>query len=356
MSHLFSPHTLRGVTLRNRIGVSPMCQYSAVDGLANDWHFVHLGAFATGGAGLVCVEATAVSPEGRISPHDLGIWSDAHIAPLERVTTFLKAHGAVPAIQLAHAGRKASTKRPWEGTGVVAPSEGGWENVLAPSPIRFADSYPEPQALSTDGIHALVHHFRNAATRALAAGFECIELHAAHGYLLHSFLSPLTNQRTDAYGGDFANRIRFLLEVVDAVRTVWPDTLPLWVRLSATDWVDGGWTIDDSVQLAQQLKTHGVDLIDCSSGAIITGVRIPITPGYQVPLAKQVRHEAQIPTAAVGLITDAQQAERIVADGDADVVLLARELLRNPHWPMLAADTLGATNVWPKQYDRAHLS
>ncbi len=353
---LFSPLTLRSITLRNRVGVSPMCQYSAVNGLANDWHFVHLGAFATGGAGLVCVEASAVSPEGRISPHDLGIWHDDHIAPLQRITTFLKAHGAVPAIQLAHAGRKASTKRPWEGAGLVPPSDGGWTNVLAPSAIRFADNYAEPEALTVDGIQALVQSFRDAAQRALVAGFQCIELHAAHGYLLHSFLSPLTNQRTDAYGGDFANRTRFLCEVVDAVRTVWPDALPLWVRLSATDWVEGGWTVHDSVLLAQQLKQHGVDLIDCSSGAIITGVRIPITPGYQVPLARQVRQEAKIPTAAVGLITDAQQAEQIVANGDADVVLLARELLRNPHWPMLAADTLGATNVWPKQYDRAHLT
>ncbi len=354
MSQLFAPLSLRGVTLRNRIGVSPMCQYSSENGFAHDWHLVNLGQFAVGGAALVFTEAAAVVPEGRISPQDLGIWDDAHIAMLQRITTFIAAQGAVPGIQLAHAGRKASTKRPWEGGGTVVPDAGGWSNVMAPSAIAFSESYPHPQALTLDGIANVVSAFRAATVRALAAGFQVIELHAAHGYLIHEFLSPLSNQRTDAYGGSLENRARFCLEVVAAVRAVLPDATPLVVRISATDWVEGGWTVEESVQLAQWLKAAGVDLIDVSSGGLAHGVRIPLGPGYQVPFSRQVRDGSAIKTATVGLITGAEQAEKIVADGDADVVLLARELLRQPHWPLLAARALGATVEWPVQYERAH--
>jgi 2,4-dienoyl-CoA reductase-like NADH-dependent reductase (Old Yellow Enzyme family) len=353
MSALFSPLTLRGVTLRNRVGVSPMCQYSSTDGFATTWHLVHLGGFATGGAGLVISEAAAVLPEGRISPHDLGIWHDDHVPMLREITTFVRAQGAAIGVQLAHAGRKASTKRPWEGSGTVPPSEGGWTNVMAPSAIRFSDSYPEPVALDLAGIARVIEAFRDATQRSLEAGFQVIELHAAHGYLLHEFLSPLSNQRTDAYGGSFENRVRLLCEVTEAVRTVWPDELPLLVRISATDWADGGWTADDSVRLARLLAPLGVDLIDCSSGGLVTHQRIPVGPSYQVPLAEQVRREADIATAAVGLITEPQQAEQIVASGQADLVLMARELLRHPHWPLSAAHALGASIDWPKQYERA---
>ena len=354
MSQLFAPLKLRDVTLRNRVGVSPMCQYSSHDGHANDWHFVHLGGFATGGAGLVMTEANAVTPEGRISPWDLGIWDDAHIPMLKRITDFIHAHGAVAGTQLAHAGRKASTWRPWDvQKGEVSVAEGGWTDVLAPSAIAFSKEYPQPHELSTEGIHRLVDAFRAAAVRALSAGFRVIELHAAHGYLLHAFLSPLSNHRTDGYGGSIENRARFALEVTRAVRAVWPEHYPLLVRISATDWVEGGWTVDDSVQLAKWLKESGVDLIDCSSGGAVTGAMIPIGQGYQVPFARQVRREAELPTAAVGMITDAHQAEGIVADGSADMVFLARELLRQPHFPLLAAHALGATIEWPKQYERA---
>lgn len=353
MSRLFSPFTLRDLTLRNRIGVSPMCQYSSVDGFATDWHLVHLGAFATGGAGLVISEATAVVPEGRISPHDLGIWSEAHVPMLRRITDFIHAQGAVTGIQLAHAGRKASTHRPWEGAGVVSPQDGGWPNVKAPSAAPFSPEYPQPEALTLDEIAAVVDAFAAGARRALDAGFRVAELHAAHGYLLHEFLSPLSNQRTDAYGGPFENRVRLLCEVSAAVRAAWPAGWPVIVRISATDWADGGWNVDDSVALCRQLAALGIDLIDCSSGGLAAHQRITVEPGYQVPFARRIRHEAQIPTAAVGLITEPAQAEAIIATGDADLVLLARELLRNPRWPLEAAHTLGVDGPWPPQYVRA---
>ena len=356
MSALFSPLVLRSLTLRNRVGVSPMCQYSSENGFATDWHLVHLGAFATGGAGLVLTEAAAVTPEGRISPQDLGIWDDAHVPMLQRITAFCRAQGAVMGIQLAHAGRKASTRRPWERPGGTVPvSEGGWDNVMAPSAVPFSATYPSPHALSLDGIAHVIASFRAAAVRALDAGFQVAELHAAHGYLLHEFLSPIANERTDHYGGSFENRTRLLLDVTDAVRTVWPAELPMLVRISATDWADGGWTIEESVQLATLLRGRGVDLIDCSSGGLAAHQQITIGPGYQVPFARRIRAESGVPTAAVGLITDAVQAEQIVADGSADMVLLARELLRNPRWPLEAAHELGANISWPPQYERARL-
>ncbi|MGD9905131.1 MAG: NADH:flavin oxidoreductase/NADH oxidase [Vicinamibacterales bacterium] len=354
MSRLFSPLPLRGVTLRNRVGVSPMCQYSSRDGFADDWHLVHLGQFAVGGAGLVMTEATAVVPEGRISPHDLGLWDDAHVESLQRIARFVAAQGAVPGMQLAHAGRKASTKRPWEGHGAVAPEDGGWTDVMAPSAVAFSDTYPQPHALSLDGIARVVAAFRAAARRAVAAGFRLLEIHAAHGYLLHQFLSPLSNRRDDAYGGALANRARLCLEVVAAIRAQVPDGLPLSVRISATDWVDGGWTVEESIALARWLAAAGVDLVDVSSGGLSSAQRIAIGPGYQVPFARQVRDGAGVATAAVGLITEPAQAEAIVTGGDADLVLLAREFLRQPHWPLLAAHTLGADVAWPAQYERAH--
>ena len=356
MSALFSPLVLRSLTLRNRVGVSPMCQYSSENGFATDWHLVHLGAFATGGAGLVLTEAAAVTPEGRISPQDLGIWDDAHVPMLQRITAFCRAQGAVMGIQLAHAGRKASTRRPWERPGGTVPvSKGGWDNVMAPSAVPFSATDPSPHALSLDGIAHVIASFRAAAVRALDAGFQVAELHAAHGYLLHEFLSPIANERTDHYGGSFENRTRLLLDVTDAVRTVWPAELPMLVRISATDWADGGWTIEESVQLATLLRGRGVDLIDCSSGGLAAHQQIAIGPGYQVPFARRIRAESGVPTAAVGLITDAVQAEQIVADGSADMVLLARELLRNPRWPLEAAHELGANISWPPQYERARL-
>ncbi|MEP7381988.1 MAG: NADH:flavin oxidoreductase/NADH oxidase [Gemmatimonadota bacterium] len=350
---LFAPLSLRTLTLRNRIVVSPMCQYSSRDGFATDWHLVHLGAFAVGGAALVLTEATAVSPEGRISPQDLGIWDEAHIPMLRRITDFIHAHGAAAGVQLAHAGRKASTRPPWEGGGIVTPADGGWANVMAPSAIPFADNYPQPHALTRDGIAKVVADFRAGARRAHDAGFGVIEIHAAHGYLLHQFLSPLSNRRTDEYGGSFENRIRLTLQVVEAVRSTWPQDAPIFVRLSATDWVPGGWDVDQSVQLTVRLAAAGVDLIDCSSGGLATGATIPLSPGYQVPFARRLRHEGGIATGAVGLITTPAQAEQIVRDGDADVVLMARELLRHPRWALDAAHTLGADIAWPKQYERA---
>ena len=353
MSELFSPLQLRDVTLRNRVGVSPMCQYSSHDGFANPWHLVHLGGFAVGGAGLVMTEACAVTPDGRISPQDLGIWDDAHVDFLRHITAFVHAQGAAVGVQLAHAGRKASTRRPWEGVGVLSTAEGGWTNVVAPSAIPFAANYPQPRALAVDEIRQLCDTFRSAAVRALEAGFRVIELHAAHGYLLHTFLSPLSNARTDEYGGSLANRARLTLDVVDAIRAVWPERYPLVVRISATDWAEGGWNPDESVQLARWLKQRGVDLIDCSSGGLVWGAQIPIGPGYQVPFARRIRHEGEIASAAVGMITEAEQAERVIAGGDADLVFLARELLRQPHWPLLAAHALGARVAWPAQYDRA---
>jgi len=354
MSALFSPLTLRSLTLRNRVGASPMCQYSSQHGVATPWHLVHLGALATGGAGLVLTEAAAVTPEGRISAHDLGIWDDAHIPMLRQITDFCRAQGAVMGIQLAHAGRKASARRPWEQpSGVVPVSEGGWDNVMAPSAVPFAPNFALPQALSIDGIAHVIAAFQSAARRAVEAGFQVVELHAAHGYLLHEFLSPLANQRTDHYGGSFDNRVRLLLEVTDAVRAEWPLELPIIVRLSATDWADGGWNIEDSVRLSMLLKARGVDVIDCSSGGLAAHQQIAIGPSYQVPFARRIRADVGIATAAVGLITEAAQAEQIVADGSADIVLLGRELLRNPRWPLLAAHALGAQITWPPQYERA---
>jgi 2,4-dienoyl-CoA reductase-like NADH-dependent reductase (Old Yellow Enzyme family) len=352
MAGLFDPLPLRGVTLRNRIAVSPMCQYSCVDGLATDWHLVHLGSRAVGGAGLVMAEATAVAPRGRISPDDLGIWSDAHVPPLARVAAFIRAQGAVPGIQLAHAGRKAGTRRPWIGGGRLPLDAGGWVAV-APSPVGFAPDDPAPEALDARGIADTIDRFVAAAGRSLAAGFDLIEIHAAHGYLLNEFLSPLSNLRTDQYGGSFDNRVRLLLEVVEAVRRVWPERLPLFVRLSATDWAPGGWTDDDTVRLAPLLQERGVDLVDCSSGGVVGGVSIPLGPGYQVPFAERVRRAAGMPSGAVGLITGARQADDILRDGRADLVFLARELLRDPYWPQRAARELGVPAPVPPQYLRA---
>jgi 2,4-dienoyl-CoA reductase-like NADH-dependent reductase (Old Yellow Enzyme family) len=351
---LFRPLTLRGLTLRNRIMVSPMCQYSSEDGFANDWHLVHLGSFAIGGAALVVSEATAVEARGRISPQDLGIYSDAHIEPLARITRFIKDQGSAAGIQLAHAGRKASTYRPWSGSGELAVEDGRWQTI-GPTALSFSDQYPLPHALSVEEIQEVVESFKQAARRTLHAGFEVIELHAAHGYLLHEFLSPLSNQRTDAYGGSLTNRMRLLLEVVAATRQVWPENLPLFVRLSATDWIEGGLTIHDTVEVARALKTHGVDLVDVSSGGNALAQQIPLKAGYQVPFAEQVRREAEIPTSAVGLITEPQQANAIIQNGEADLVALARELLRNPHWPLAAAHTLNQDITWTPQHTRAKL-
>ncbi len=352
MPKLFEPLVLRGVTLKNRIVVSPMCQYSAADGFANDWHLVHLGSRAVGGASLIIQEATAVSAEGRISPEDLGIWKDEHLPMLRRITAFLVAQGSVPGIQLAHAGRKASTFSPWTGEGAVPESAGGWP-VVGPSAVPFTDNYPRPTALDLAGIRQVVADFRAGAQRALAAGYQVIELHAAHGYLLHQFLSPLSNHRTDAYGGSFENRTRLLLDVVAATRDVWPEALPLLVRLSVTDWTEGGWNADESVQLAAMLKVRGVDLIDCSTGGNVPQAPIPVGPGYQVQFAERIRQEAGILTGAVGLITTPAEAEAIVANGQADLVLLAREFLREPYFPLFAAHELGVEVKWPAQYERA---
>jgi 2,4-dienoyl-CoA reductase-like NADH-dependent reductase (Old Yellow Enzyme family) len=353
MAHLFDSFSVRGVRFANRVFVSPMCEYSSTDGFANDWHFVHLGSRAVGGAGLVLTEATAVLAEARISPQDLGIWKDDHIEPLARIVRFVHEHGAASGIQLAHAGRKASTRRPWDGGGTIPVSEGGWTKVVAPSAVRFAESYPMPHALDAAGIQEVVEGFRAAARRAHDAGFRIIEIHAAHGYLIHEFLSPLSNQRTDEYGGSFSNRTRLLCEVVAAVRSVWPEHSPLFVRISSTDWVDGGWTIDNSVMLARELSRAGVDLIDCSSGGNALHARIPIGPGYQAPFADRIRRETGILTGAVGMITSPVQAEHIVATGQADAVIMARELLRDPYWPLQAARELGQTTSWPAQYLRA---
>ena len=353
LSPLFEPFTLREVALRNRVGVSPMCQYSSEDGFAGEWHRVHLGGFATGGAGLVMTEAAAVTAEGRISPQDLGVWKDAHVPPLAEIVDFVHRQGAVAGIQLAHAGRKASTRRPWEGGGEAPPHEGGWKDVWAPSAVPFADDYPRPRALDEAGIRRVVGAFADAAGRALEAGFRVVEIHAAHGYLLHEFLSPLANRREDRWGGGFEGRARLVLEVVDAVRGVWPERLPLFVRISATDWVEGGWDLEQSVELARRLAPRGVDLVDCSSGGMVPGAKIEAGPGYQVPFAERIRREAGVATAAVGMITGPEQAEAIVREGRADLVLLARELLRNPRWPLLAARALGHEVAWPKQYERA---
>lgn len=353
MSYLFEPLSIRSVTFRNRIFVSPMCEYSSDDGFANDWHLVHLGSRAVGGAALVFTEANAVTKDGRISPDDLGIWKDDHIEFLSRVTKFVREQGAVPGTQLAHAGRKASTSAPWKGGTPLAPVEGGWTPIFAPSAVPFYAGYQTPVAMSTEQIKEVTDAFEQAAKRALEAGFQVVEIHAAHGYLLHEFLSPLSNRREDQYGGSFENRIRFLKEVVTAVRRSWPDRLPLFVRISATDWADGGWTTEDSVTLARELKPLGVDLIDCSSGGNVSMVRIPVGPGYQVQFAERVRKEAGIMTGTVGMITSPAQAETIVRTGQADAVLLARELLRHPYWPLQAAKELHHDLAWPKQYERA---
>jgi 2,4-dienoyl-CoA reductase-like NADH-dependent reductase (Old Yellow Enzyme family) len=349
---LFTPLTLRGVTLRNRIAVSPMCEYSSTDGFADDWHLVHLGSRAVGGAGLVLTEAAAVVPEGRISPQDLGIWKDEHVEMLARINAFVSRHGAVPGIQLAHAGRKASTARPWEGGRQLGTAQGGWIPV-APSAEPFHPEDVTPHALDRAGIRAVIDAFVAATTRSVAAGFEVVELHAAHGYLLNEFLSPLANQRTDTYGGSFENRVRLTLEVVEAVRAEWPESLPLFVRLSGTDWVPGAWDVEQSAALARLLAARGVDLVDCSSGGIGPGIAIPLAPGYQVDLAARVKRDGGIATAAVGLITDAQHANEIVTSGKADFVFLARQLLRDPYWPLRAAKELGVSHTWPVQYERA---
>lgn len=350
-THLFSPFTLREATFRNRIAVLPMCQYSSEDGFANDWHLVHLGSRAAGGAALVMTEAAAVEASGRISAVDLGIWKDDHIEFLSRITHFLHAYGAVAGIQLAHAGRKASTLPPWDGDGAIPASQGAWQ-VAAPSAIPFRQDYPLPAELSVSGIAGVVKAFRDAARRALDAGFRLVEVHAAHGYLAHEFLSPLSNHRQDKYGGSFENRIRFTLEAVAAVREVWPERLPLFLRISATDWVAGGWDIDESVELARRVKTMGVDLMDCSSGGLSMDQKIALVPGYQVPFAERIRREAGIPTGAVGLITKPQQADEIVRTGQADMVLLAREFLRDPYFPLHAAKALTGLKP-PQQYLRA---
>ena len=355
-SHLFSEFRLKDITLRNRIGVSPMCMYSSDDGVANDWHLVHLGSRAVGGAALVICEATAVSPEGRISPQDAGLWNDAQIDPLARINRLIAAHGAVPGIQLGHAGRKASTFRSWDGNGQVPEAEGGWLPVGPGTTAFRPEQECAPHALTHAEITGIVASFRAAAGRALEAGYQWLELHGAHGYLAHQFLSPLSNTRTDEYGGSFENRLRFTLETTRAVRAVWPESLPLTWRISATDWVEGGWTPEDSVALASRLKGEGIDLIDCSSGGNVPHAKIPVAPNYQVFLSERIRREAGIATAAVGLITEAAQADAIIRQEQADLVLLARELLREPYWPLHAAEALGREDALkksvPPQYQR----
>lgn len=353
MSKLFSPLKIREVELKNRLVVSPMCQYSAQDGLANDWHLVHLGSRAVGGAGLVIFEATAVLPEGRISPADLGLWNEDQIAPLKRIVDFIHEQGSVAGIQLAHAGRKASKSSPWQGDRQLPVSEEGWQTVSA-SDLPFDVSDIRPQELSECDIQGLTVAFRNAALRALDAGFKVLEIHAAHGYLIHQFLSPLSNKRNDGYGGSFTNRIRLLMEIVNAVRDVWPLSLPLFVRISATDWVEGGWTLEDSVELSMKLKqSRRVDLIDCSSGGIQPGVSIPAGPGYQVGFAETIKSRTGILTGAVGIINSAEDAEGLLIKDQADLVFQGRELLRDPYFPMKAAKSLGYDMAWPQQYERA---
>jgi 2,4-dienoyl-CoA reductase-like NADH-dependent reductase (Old Yellow Enzyme family) len=349
---LFDKLQIRDVTLRNRIVVSPMCQYSSPDGFATDWHLVHLGSRAVGGAGLVITEASAVTPEGRISPWDLGIWKDEHIDMLARIARFIREQGAVPGMQLAHAGRKGSTKRPWDGPGKISESEGGWVPV-APSALPYDPTFPRPAALDVEGIHEIVNAFAEAARRALRAGFQLIEIHAAHGYLIHEFLSPLSNTRTDAYGGSLDNRVRFLAEVVRAVRAEWPATLPLFVRISATDWVDGGWDVDQSIQAVKKIAPLGVDLIDCSSGGLDPRQKIPVKPGFQVPFAQEIRDKTGVMTGAVGMIGVPEMASEILRSDKADVVISAREFLRRPYWPLDEARDLGIPVTWPAQYLRA---
>jgi 2,4-dienoyl-CoA reductase-like NADH-dependent reductase (Old Yellow Enzyme family) len=352
MSSLFDPLPLRSLVIPNRIGIPPMCQYSAVEGVAQDWHFVHYGSRAVGGVGLIIVEATAVVPEGRISLGDLGLWDDRHVEPLARIARFVSSQGTIPAIQLAHAGRKASVGLGWQPQLTLSAAEGGWPTV-APSALSFGEGYATPQALDAAGIRRVVEAFAAAARRAKAAGFQAVELHAAHGYLLHQFLSPLSNQRTDAYGGSFQNRTRLVREVVQAVRAEWPETLPILIRLSATDWVDGGWTPEETVELCRALKGLGVDLVDVSSAGLVPQAKFSVGPGFQAELAARVRHEAGIPTSAVGLITSWAQADHVIRTGQSDMVLLGRELLRNPSWPLDAARALGQPAPWPRQYLRA---
>jgi 2,4-dienoyl-CoA reductase-like NADH-dependent reductase (Old Yellow Enzyme family) len=349
---LFDELKLREVTLRNRIVVSPMCEYSSEDGFANDWHLVHLGSRAVGGAGLVITEACAVTPEGRISPSDLGIWKDAHVEPLARITRFLNQQGSHAGVQLAHSGRKGSTEVPWKGIAAVPPADGGWTPV-APSAIKFADTYADPVALDEAGIRSIVASFAAAAERAVHAGFRVIELHGAHGYLMHEFLSPISNKRTDSYGGSFENRTRIVREVVTAVRKVWPEKNPLFLRISATDWAEGGWDVEQSIALAEQVGPLGVDLIDCSTGGNLAKADIPVGPGYQVPFSEKIRARTGMRTGAVGMITSPTQAEQIVALGQADLVILAREMLRDPYWPLHAAAHFGVKASWPEQYLRA---
>ena len=352
MPQLFTPLTIRSITLKNRIVVSPMCQYSSQDGFANDWHFVHLGSRAVGGAALVFTEATAVCPEGRISPHDLGIWKDEHIEQLKKITAFIEQQGAVPGMQLAHAGRKASVTEPWNDDKLIPVSEGGWKTV-APSPVAFSEEKDTPLELSIDEIKKIVEDFKAAAVRALAAGFKVIEIHGAHGYLINEFMSPLSNKRTDGYGGSYDNRTRFLIEIIDAIRSVWPQELPLFLRISASDWADGGWTVEDSLKLADMVKSKGVDLMDCSSGGVVSYAKIPAKPSYQVPFAAAVR-KTGMPTGAVGIIVTSEQAEEILTTGQADLIFMARELLRDPYFPLRAARELGHDDMpWPIQYERA---
>lgn len=353
-SQLFSPLQIKSIIFKNRITVSPMCQYSAEDGFANDWHLVHLGSRASGGSGLIIQEATAVSPEARISPSDLGLWSDEHIKKLQSITKFIISQGSIPGIQLAHAGRKASVSSPWYGNKKLDRNQGGWETV-APSAIGYHDNEPAPTALDAEGIQKIISDFKLAARRAVLAGYQVIEIHGAHGYLFHQFLSPLANVRTDEYGGSFENRIRLLLEVLQAVQSEWPKEFPLLVRISATDWADGGWNVEESVQLSKVLKEKGVDLIDVSSGGLVSHQQIPLGPNYQVHFAEKIKKETGILTGAVGLITTSQQAEAIVASGKADLVLFARESLRNPNLGLAFAQELGVDIQWPKQYDRAKM-
>jgi 2,4-dienoyl-CoA reductase-like NADH-dependent reductase (Old Yellow Enzyme family) len=352
MAHLFDPLPIRGITLPNRIAVSPMCQYSSTDGFANDWHLVHQGCRAVGGAGLVFTEATAVLPEGRITPGDMGIWKDAHIDFLSRITQFLISQGSVPGMQLAHAGRKGSTQKPWVGSSKLSPDEGAWVPV-APSARAYSDHYAMPEALTAEGIRNVVDAFAQCARRSLQAGYQVLEIHSAHGYLIHEFLSPLSNERTDQYGGSFENRTRLAREIVTAVRKQWPEHLPLFIRISATDWKKGGWDLDQSVELARQLAPLGVDLVDCSSGALVPDQEIVPGPGFQVPFAERIRREVGVMTAAVGLIETKEQAEEILARNRADLVLMAREFLREPYWPLRAAREMKHKISWPVQYHRA---
>ena len=354
MAKLFDELNIKGIRLKNRIVVSPMCEYSSVDGFSNDWHLVHLGSRAVGGAGLIISEATAVSPEGRITPDDLGIWKDEHIEGLKRITAFIEAYDCVAGIQLAHAGRKASNSSPWKGGRMLSDDNGGWPTV-APSAIPFRDTEKDPVELDKQGIEKVKADFKSATIRSVEAGFKVAEIHAAHGYLLHQFYSPLSNQRTDEFGGAFENRIRLLLEVTDVVKEVWPKDFPLFVRISATDWTEGGWTLEDSIQLAKILKTKGVDLIDASTGGNVPHAKIEVGPGYQVTYAEAIKKQTGILTGAVGMITTAEQAEEIVASGKADVVIIAREFLRDPYFPLHAAKELGVDVKWPAQYDRAKI-